>query len=178
MLPTLLISTGTHFFQNFARLLGFMGFCENAELSNTEVFSKVSQSLALVNSVSTLLNKGESHADVLRLLRTSVLQQNKHKLSQPLCSSLVPHDTSEARVGGNQLQAKLQSNTHFFMDAHRHRQVLQSSSYANANYQSMPKHAPAMFMLVHAQTVKVCENSVHAKVSSRKYATRLLLERA
>ena len=57
------------------------------------------------------------------------------------------------------------------MDAHRHRQVLQSSSYANANSQNMPKHAKTCHRNVHAcQCTKLSrfvKNSVHAKVSSK-----------
>ena len=67
---------------------------------NTEVFSKVSRSLAqftLVNSFSTLLNKGGSTCNC-----PSASQDfSKHQTNQSKCTAtLLQPDASEARVGG------------------------------------------------------------------------------
>ena len=59
--------------------------------------SQSQRSFTFVNSISTLLNKGGTHANVLMLLRTSVLQQNKHTSAQPLCSNL--STTTRAKRG-------------------------------------------------------------------------------
>ena len=59
--------------------------------------SQSQRSFTFVNSISTLLNKGGTHANVLVLLRTSVLQQNKHTSAQPLCSNL--STTTRAKRG-------------------------------------------------------------------------------
>ena len=59
---------------------------------NTEVFSKVSRSLAqftLVNSVSTLLNKGGSTCNCPKASQDFCVNQNKQASAQLLCSSLV-----------------------------------------------------------------------------------------
>ena len=66
---------------------------------NTEVFSKVSRSLAqltLVNSVSTLLNKEDSTCNCLVRLRTS----ENTKTNQSKCTATLLHCASEAKVGG------------------------------------------------------------------------------
>ena len=69
---------------------------------NTEVFSKVSRSLAqftLVNSVSTLLNKGGSTCNCPNASQDFCVNQNKQASAQLLCSSLVlsRHERSEGR---------------------------------------------------------------------------------
>ena len=69
---------------------------------NTEVFSKVSRSLAqftLVNSVSTLLNKGGSTCNCPKASQDFCVNQNKQASAQLLCSSLVlsRHERSEGR---------------------------------------------------------------------------------
>ena len=69
---------------------------------NTEVFSKVSRSLAqftLVNSVSTLLNKGGMSCNCPRASQDFFVNQNKQASAQLLCSSLVlsRHERSEGR---------------------------------------------------------------------------------
>ena len=67
---------------------------------NTEVFSKVSRSLAqftLVNSVSTLLNKGGMSCNCPKASQDFCVNQNKQASAQLLCSSLVlsRHERSE-----------------------------------------------------------------------------------
>ena len=94
------------------------------------MFSKVFRSLAqftLVNSVSTLLNKGGSTCNCPKLLRTSTLTKtNKqvHSYSAPaLCS---PH-TSEARVGETAARPKntlTQSNTYLLGMSQEHLRCL------------------------------------------------------
>ena len=69
---------------------------------NTEVFSKVSRSLAqftLVNSVSTLLNKGGMSCNCPKASQDFCVNQNKQTSAQLLCSSLVlsRHERSEGR---------------------------------------------------------------------------------
>ena len=69
---------------------------------NTEVFSKVSRSLAqftLVNSVSTLLNKGGITCNCPKASQDFFVNQNKQASAQLLCSSLVlsRHERSEGR---------------------------------------------------------------------------------
>ena len=69
---------------------------------NTEVFSKVSRSLAqftLVNSVSTLLNKGGITCNCPKASQDFCVNQNKQASAQLLCSSLVlsRHERSEGR---------------------------------------------------------------------------------
>ena len=69
---------------------------------NTEVFSKVSRSLAqftLVNSVSTLLNKGGMSCNCPKASQDFCVNQNKQASAQLLCSSLVlsRHERSEGR---------------------------------------------------------------------------------
>ena len=69
---------------------------------NTEVFSKVSRSLAqftLVNSVSTLLNKGGNTCNCPKASQDFCVNQNKQASAQLLCSSLVlsRHERSEGR---------------------------------------------------------------------------------
>ena len=69
---------------------------------NTEVFSKVSRSLAqftLVNSVSTLLNKGGMSCNCPRASQDFFVNQNKQASAQLLCCSLVlsRHERSEVR---------------------------------------------------------------------------------
>ena len=69
---------------------------------NTEVFSKVSRSLAqftLVNSVSTLLNKGGSTCNCPKASQDFCVNQNKQASAQLLCSSLMlsRHERSEGR---------------------------------------------------------------------------------
>ena len=112
--------------------------------TNTEVFSKVSCGFLAqqTNSFSTLLNKGGITCNrPITLLRTSAPTQTAG--AQPLCLSLFPTGTSEARVGGKQLRSS-QSSTHFFKDAPKHLQYCQSSSYATKAIANMLKHVYAM----------------------------------
>ena len=130
------------------------------------MFSKVSHSLALVNSVSTLLNKGgiacrrpTASQDFLCFSKTNT---NSHSL----CSSLVPHDTSEARVGGNSCTQSFRAHALL----HGCSQASSSASKLIPCQRKLPQHAktcqnmPPQFMLVN----KPVKNSVHAKVSSKE----------
>ena len=79
------------------------------------------------------------------LLCFSKTNTNSHSHSAP---ALYLTTRAEARVGGNSCRQSFRATRTSSWMLNRHRQVLQSSSYANAN---MPKHATAMFMLVNAQ---------------------------
>ena len=117
-----------------------------------------------MNSVSTLLNKGGIACRRPRLLRTSVLQQNKHKLSQPLCSSLVPHDTSgsEGRRSTAVRQSFRATRTSSWM-----LECIVKCFKAHPMPTQTPKHAKTCHRNVHAcpctKTAKVCK-----KLRSRK----------
>ena len=107
--------------------------------------SQSQRSFTFVSSISTLLNKGGTHANVLVLLRTSVLQQNKHKHSsaQPFCSNLVRrHERSEGRRSRSEEQT--QSNTHFFKDALKHLQRLSAHHAHFKQLKTSLKQAQAM----------------------------------
>ena len=141
--------------------------------------SKVSQSLALVNSVSTLLNKGgiacrrpTASQDFCASAKTNT---NSHSHSAP---ALYLTTRAEARVGGNSCRQSFRATrtSSWMLECivkcfKAHPMPTQTTKAC----QNMPPQCSCLSM---HKTVKVCENSVHAKVSSRKYATRLLLERA
>ena len=103
---------------------------------NTEVFSKVSRSLAQMNSVSTLLSKGG-----MTCKRPSTSQDfcthSKQQRGTATLSLACPTGTSEARVGRN-IDRWNQSNTHFFSDALKHLQCSKSSSYLQGNCKHVP----------------------------------------
>ena len=84
---------------------------------NTEVFSKVSRSLAqftLVNSVSTLLNKGGSTCNCPKASQDFCVNQNKQASAQLLCSSLVlsRHERSEGRRNSCEAEKYTYSEQH------------------------------------------------------------------
>ena len=90
------------------------------------MFSKVSRSLAqftLVNSVSTLLNKGGMSCNCPKASQDFCVNQNKQASAQLLCSSLVlsRHERSEGRRNSCEAgkSTLAQSNTHLFKDASR-----------------------------------------------------------
>ena len=122
---------------------------------NTEVFSKVLQSLALVNSVSTLLNKGGiacSRPTTSQDFCTSAKQTQTCTATpfQPCTSRHEP----KARVGGNSCGQKLQSSTHFFRDAHRHLQCFKGSSHATQTQQTCQNMSVPCSCLSMHKTVK------------------------
>ena len=123
-------------------------FHSTLEPKHTRCSASLSQSqrsFTFVNSISTLLNKGGTHANVLVLLRTSVLQQSKHKHSsaQPLCSNLVRrHERSEGRRSRSEEQT--QSNTHFFKDALKHLQCFSAHHAHFKQLKTSSKQAQAM----------------------------------
>ena len=102
-----------------------------------------------------------------------MLQQNKHKLSQPLCST--PCTSRHERKRGSAVTAAGKASEQHAL-LHGCSQASSSASKLilsqNAN---MPKHAKTCCRNVHAcQCTKLSrfvKNSVHAKVSSKKYAT-------
>ena len=70
--------------------------------------SQSQRSFAFVNSISTLLNKGGTHANVLMLLRTSVLPAKQAYVhSHSARTSVRRHE--RARVGGQGLKSKLRA---------------------------------------------------------------------
>ena len=84
---------------------------------NTEVFSKVSRSLAqftLVNSVSTLLNKGGNTCNCPNASQDFCVNQNKQASAQLLCSSLVlsRHERSEGRRNSCEAEKCTHSEQH------------------------------------------------------------------
>ena len=121
---------------------------------NTEVFSKVSRSLAqftLVNSVSTLLNKGGMSCNCPRASQDFFVNQNKQASAQLLCSSLVlsRHERSEGRR--NSCEAE---KAHLLRATRTSSRMSQGHLWclalimANSNMPSMPKpchkHAKVM----------------------------------
>ena len=131
---------------------------------NTEVFSKVFRSLAqftLVNSVSTLLNKGGSTCNCPKLLRTSALTKTNKQVHSYSAPALCPPDTSEARVGETAARLKntlTQSNTHLFRDVSGTSQVssahhgqLKNMSTCQSHATNMPRFMP-MFVQVKTPT--------------------------
>ena len=143
------------------------------------MFSKVSQSLALVNSVSTLLNKGG-----IACRRPTASQDfcASAKQTQTLTATLLQPCTSrhERKRGSAVTAAGKASEQHALL--HGCSQASSSASKLILCQRKLPKHAKTCHRNVHAcQCTKLSrfvKNSVHAKVSSKKYATRLLLERA
>ena len=148
--------------------------CENAERlhsfscstlePNTEVFSKVSQSLALVNSVSTLLNKGG-----IACRRPTASQDfcASAKQTQTLTATLLQPCTSrhERKRGSAVTAAGKASEQHALLHG-----CSQASSSASKLILCQRKHAktcrnmpPQCSCLSMHKTVKVCE-----KLSSRK----------
>ena len=84
---------------------------------NTEVFSKVSRSLAqftLVNSVSTLLNKGGNTCNCPKASQDFCVNQNKQASAQLLCSSLAlsRHERSEGRRNSCEAEKCTHSEQH------------------------------------------------------------------
>ena len=78
---------------------------------NTEVFSKVSRSLAqftLVNSISTLLNKGGMSCNCPKASQDFCVNRNKQASAQLLCSSFVlsRHERSEGRRNSCEAEKK------------------------------------------------------------------------
>ena len=122
---------------------------------NTEVFSKVSRSLAqftLVNSVSTLLNKGGITCNCPSASQDFVTTENKQASAQLLCSSLVlsRHERSEGRRNSCEAENTLaQSNTHLFKDVSRTSQVscahhgqLKTCQTCQSHVKNMPGSMP------------------------------------
>ena len=97
---------------------------------NTEMFSKVSRSLAqftLVNSVSTLLNKGGMSCNCPKASQDFFVNQNKQASAQHSASALCSPNTSETLA---------QSNTHLFKNVSETPLV---PIMANSNMSCMPK---------------------------------------
>ena len=132
---------------------------------NTEVFSKVSRSLAqftLVNFVSTLLNKGGITCNCPDFC----VNQNKQASAQLLCSSLVlsRHERSEGRRNSCEAEKHTCSEQHApLQGCLRDISGVQRSSWPTQNMSSMPnpchKHAK-----VHA---KVHANVYNLSISSK-----------
>ena len=143
------------------------------------MFSKVSQSLALVNSVSTLLNKGG-----IACRRPTASQDfcASAKQTQTLTATLLQPCTSrhERKRGSAVTAAGKASEQHALLHGCSH--ASSSASKLILCQRKLPKHAKTCHRNVHAcpctKLSRFVKNSVHAKVPSRKYATRLLLERA
>ena len=112
---------------------------------NTEVFSKVSRSLAqftLVNSVSTLLNKGGITCNCPKASQDFFVNQNKQASAQLLCSSLVFSRHERSEVGETVARLKntlVQSNTHLFTDVSGTSLVSSTHHGQLKNMQNMPK---------------------------------------
>ena len=121
---------------------------------NTEVFSKVSRSLAqftLVNSVSTLPNKGGMSCNCPRASQDFFVNQNKQASAQLLCSSLVlsRHERSEGRRNSCEAEkAHLLRATRTSSRMSQGRLWCLALIMANSNMPSMPKpchkHAKVM----------------------------------
>ena len=146
-------------------------FHSTLEPKHTRCSASLSQSqrsFTFVNSISTLLNKEGTHANVLVLLRTSVLQQNKHKHSraQPLCSNLVRrHERSEGRRSRSEEQT--QSNTHFFKGCPKASPVLLCSS---CTLQATPNKLKASSNVCSSQSKQQVSNVVSRK--SKTFCTQ------
>ena len=118
---------------------------------NTEVFSKVSRSLAqftLVNSVSTLLNKGGSTCNCPRASQDFCVNQNKQASAQLLCSSLVlsRHERSEGRRNSCEAEKCTHSEQHAPLQGCREdiSGVLCSSWPTQKNMSTCQSHATNM----------------------------------
>ena len=112
---------------------------------NTEVFSKVSRSLAqftLVNSVSTLLNKGGITCNCPRASQDFCVNQNKQASAQLLCSSLglSRHERSEGRRNSCEAEKYTYSEQHAPLQGCREDiSGVLCSSWPNQNMPNMPK---------------------------------------
>ena len=112
---------------------------------NTEVFSKVSRSLAqftLVNSVSTLLNKGGITCNCPKASQDFCVSQNKQASAQLLCSSLVlsRHERSEGRRNSCEAEKCTHSEQHAPLQGCREDiSGVLCSSWPNQNMPNMPK---------------------------------------
>ena len=122
---------------------------------NTEVFSKVSRSLAqftLVNSISTLLNKGGMSCNCPKASQDFCVNQNKQASAQLLCSSLVlsRHERSEGRRNSCEAEKK----------AHLLRATSTSSRMPQGHLWCLA------LILANSKTCHACQNHVtkHAKV--------------
>ena len=82
-----------------------------------------------------------------------MLQQNKHKLSQPLCSSLVPHDTSGSEVGGNRCRQS-------FRATRTSSWMLECIVKCIQCQRKLPKHAKTCHRNVHACPFASLETSI------------------
>ena len=133
------------------------------------MFSKVSQSLALVNSVSTLLNKGG-----IACRRPTASQDfcASAKQTQTLTATLLQPCTSrhERKRGSAVTAAGKASEQHALL--HGCSQASSSASKLILCQRKLPKHAKTCHCNVHAcQCAKLSrfvKNSVHAKVSSKE----------
>ena len=112
---------------------------------NTEVFSKVSRSLAqftLVNSVSTLLNKGGITCNCPRASQDFCVNQNKQASAQLLCSSLglSRHERSEGRRDSCEAEKYTHSEQHAPLQGCREDiSGVVCSSWPTQNMPNMPK---------------------------------------
>ena len=136
---------------------------------NTEVFSKVSRSLAqftLVNSVSTLLNKGGSTCNCPKASQDFCVDQNKQASAQLLCSSLVlsRHERSEGRRNSCEAENCTHSEQHAPLQGCREDiSGVFCSSWPTQKHVNMPKSCHK-----HAK--------VHADVCSGKNTYQCTLE--
>ena len=112
---------------------------------NTEVFSKVSRSLAqftLANSVSTLLNKGGSTCNCPNASQDFCVNQNKQASAQLLCSSLVlsRHERSEGRQNSCEAENCTHSEQHAPLQGCREDiSGVLCSSWPTQKHANMPK---------------------------------------
>ena len=96
--------------------------------------------------------------------------KNKHKLSQPL---LQPCTSRHERKRGSAVTAAGKASEQHAL-LHGCSQASSSASKLILCQRKLPKHASSCLSM--HKTVKVCEKLSSTKVSSRKHATRLLLE--
>ena len=131
------------------------------------MFSKVSRSLAqftLVNSVSTLLNKGGITCNCPRASQDFCVNQNKQASAQLLCSSLglSRHERSEGRRNSCEAEKYTHSEQHAPLQGCREDiSGVLCSSWPTHNMPNMPKpcHKHAK---VHAD---VCSGKKHLPIS-------------
>ena len=127
------------------------------------MFSKVSRSLAqftLVNSVSTLLNKGGITCNCPRASQDFCVNQNKQASAQLLCSSLglSPHERSEGRRNSCDAEKYTHSEQqHLFRDVARtqvsyaHHGQLKTCQTCQSHATNMPRFMP-MFVQIKTPT--------------------------
>ena len=133
--------------------------------------SQSQRSFTFVNSISTLLNKGGTHANVLMLLRTPCFSKTSIQVhSHSARTSVRRHERSEGRRP--RFQEQTQSNTHFFKDAPKASRVLLCSSCtlqashvklkARNTFKPSSKHAMSMPVSANTKQTVQAQFSTHA----------------